>query len=174
VPNRVVDDEGDIALALRDNAGDGLSQADSQLLDEAVRPAPPHAPGVRLYCCRGVWLGPGHKPEGYRSPYGRGHPLRYYPFVPRGPLPIDLPGEYRIRNEQGKVVRAGISFTSLKRRMLDYIRAQLLLPDYCFDYMIATESARQADILYHEYLTLQKYQPELNTYHTRRRRSPRS
>jgi hypothetical protein len=165
----------DISTVPRDNAGDGLTQAESQSLGEAARPKPPaQVPGRRLYCSDGVWYGPGCPPNGYKNPYPPGRPFKYLPFEQRGPCPPETRGEYRICDGQGHMLRAGISLTSLRRRMGEYMRSGLLRPGFSFEYQLARADARRADILYHEYIKLTEHQPPENTYHTDRQRASRS
>jgi hypothetical protein len=149
-----------------ESGNDGLTSEEREFLAaEAGQPVGGHAAPRRvIYCSDGVFYGPGHPPEGYRNPYERGRPQKCWPVEQRGEPPPHARGEYRIRNTQGQIVRAGISMTSLRNRMRDYVRDGTMQPGYSFEYQVAGEYARRADILYHEGLKLSEHKPPLNVY----------
>lgn len=60
--------------------------------------------------------------------YSRGRPKKYSPSTGKGQEPPSAPGEYRIRDEKGKIVYIGEA-SNLKQRMKQHLQSGKLKKD---------------------------------------------
>ena len=61
--------------------------------------------------------------------YSPGRPKKFNPTTGEGRTPPSAPGEYRIRDEKGKIVYVGET-SDLNRRMHEHIRSGKLKKDW--------------------------------------------
>lgn len=99
--------------------------------------------------------------ETLKSTYKPGRPYRHRPHEDEGTSPPTSPGEYRIRDEEGKVVYVGET-NDLRRRQREHIRTGKLKPGETFDYKVADGRSTSTTRREHEREKIKTHQPERN------------
>lgn len=99
--------------------------------------------------------------------YKPGHPKKYNPTTGEGQIPPAKPGEYRICDEEGKIVYIGET-NDLNRRMKQHIYSgklkmdQVLIMGYTFEYKEADGRATSKTRRKHEQEKIKQHKPKLN------------
>ena len=94
------------------------------------------------------------------SIYKPGRPTKYIPGLDRGTKPPAQPGEYRIRDSEGRIAYVGET-CDLNRRMREHI-ATGKLSDGSFEYQRADGRSTSATRRNHEREKIARHTPYLN------------
>lgn len=99
------------------------------------------------------------------SDYGPGRPFKYNPSTGAGRRPPSSPGEYRIRDGEGRIVYIGET-NDLNRRMWEHIRSgKLPTGTGCrstIEYKVASESSTSRSRRAHEQQKIAQHNPAWN------------
>ena len=99
------------------------------------------------------------------SIYKPGRPFKYNPTTGQGKKPSSLPGEYRIKNDSGKITYIGET-NNLNRRINEHIRSGKLPcgegHNSTVEYKIADGRSNSRTRRIHEQQKINQHQPALN------------
>ena len=93
--------------------------------------------------------------------YKPGRPHKYRPDTDKGIEPPHRPGEYRIRDDQNKVIYIGES-NDLKSRMYEHIHSGKLQSGYSLEYQRADGRSSSQTRRQHEREKIAQHDPKLN------------
>lgn len=96
--------------------------------------------------------------------YKPGRPVKYNPGSGSGLIPPAMPGEYRIRNPEGRIVYIGET-NNLARRTSEHIRGGKLAGEHCrntIEYKIADGRSTSHTRRMHEQAKISQHRPTLN------------
>lgn len=97
--------------------------------------------------------------------YKRGRPVKYDPTTKSGKNPPKEPGEYRIRDDSGKIIYIGET-NNLDRRMHEHIRSgKLKIGEegrFTFEYQLADKRSTSVTRRLHERVKIKQHDPALN------------
>ena len=97
--------------------------------------------------------------------YKRGRPAKYDPTTKSGKKPPKEPGEYRIRDDSGKIIYIGET-NNLDRRMHEHIRSGKLKTGEenksTIEYQLADKRSTSVTRRLHERVKIKQHDPTLN------------
>ena len=95
------------------------------------------------------------------SIYKPGRPNKYNPSTDSGQKPPAKPGEYRMRDEKGRITYVGET-NDLSRRTKEHIRTGKLATSNTIEYKVADGRSSSRTRREHEQKSIAKHKPTLN------------